>query len=223
MTGIPIAARRHTPGWSLRIACTAVTRRCSDRGGWRPGAADFSGDGLADLVTMDRDLDLALFRRAGRDDLSALLPGEKLRYEDGDVIKTHGVYHPGGGDGRGRTKIVVVDWHRDGRWDLVLGVGPQYRSAFKASYLLLCRNVGTNAEPVFKRPEILLFDAAGEPLEFWRHGVHPAVVDWDGDGEWEVVVGADKGMIWYFKPQSFGTSNSPGGHDPARDPEETSL
>jgi len=194
-------------------------------GPWRvrPGAADFSGDGLPDLVTLDRDLDLAIFRRVGREDLSGLLPGEKLRYEDGDVIKTHGVYTPGGGDGRGRTKIDVVDWDGDGRIDLVLGVGPQHHSAFKASYLLLCRNVGTNAEPVFKRPEILLYDDDGEPLEFWRHGVHPAVVDWDGDGKWEVVVGADKGNIWYYKQEHFGKSNLPGGHDPARDPDDAAL
>jgi hypothetical protein len=201
---------------------------CGDEillGPWRvrPGAADFTGDGLPDLVTMDRDLDVAIFRRAGRGDLTGLLPGEKLRYEDGDVIKTHGVYTPGGGDGRGRTKIEVVDWDGNGKLDLMLGVGPQWKSAFKASYLLLARNVGTNAEPVFKRPEILLYDDEGEPLEFWRHAVHPAVVDWDGDGKWEVVVGADKGMIWYFKPEHFGESKVLGGANPARDPEDSTL
>lgn len=30
------------------------------------------------------------------------------------------------------------------------------------------------------------------------------LVDWDGDGEWELVVGADMGYIWYFKPEHFG-------------------
>ena len=194
-------------------------------GPWRvrPGAADFTGDGLPDLVTMDRDLDLAIFHRVGRDDLAGLLPGTKLRYEDGEVIKTHGVYTPGGGDGRGRTKIEVVDWDENGLWDLLLGVGPQHRSAFKASYLLLCRNVGSNAEPVFSRPEILLYDDEGEPLEFWRHGVHPAAVDWDGDGKWEVVVGADKGMIWYYKSEHFGRPGVPGRPDPARDPDDGTL
>jgi hypothetical protein len=206
----------------LRLHCDGETLL----GPWRvrPGAADFSGDGLPDLVTMDHDLDLSLFRRVGRDDLTALLPGVKLRYEDGDVIKTHGVsFDHTSGDGRGRTKIDVVDWNGDGRWDLVLGVGPQYFSAFRSSYVLLSRNVGTNAEPIFERPEILLFDDAGAPLEFWRHGVHPAVVDWDRDGKWEIVVGADKGMIWYFKPDHFGTSNILGGPNPARDPDDKTL
>ena len=180
-------------------------------GPWRvqPGVGDFSGDGLPDIVTMDLDLDLALYRRSGREDLSDLQPGEKLRYEDGASIKTHGVYTPQGGDGRGRTKIQVVDWDGDGRLDLLLGVGPQGGSAFKSSYVLLCRNVGTNQDPLFSRPRPLLFNTEGQPLEFWRHGAHPTAVDWDGDGEWELVVGADMGYIWYFKPEHFGQSSGP--------------
>ena len=175
-------------------------------GPWRvqPGVGDFSGAGLPDIVTMDLDLDLALYRRVGRDDLSGLLPGEKLRYEDGGTIKSTGTYTPQGGDGRGRTKFQVVDWDHNGKLDIVLGVGPQSGSEFYSSYVLLCRNAGSNAEPVFKRPEVLLFNSAGKPLEFWRHAVHPALVDWDGDGEWEIVAGADLGFVWYFKPECFG-------------------
>jgi hypothetical protein len=174
-------------------------------GPWRvqAGAGHFSGAGLPDIVTMD--LDLSLYRRMGPEDLSALKPGEKLRYEDGETIKTHGLYTPLKGDGRGRTKIQVVDWDGNGRLDLVLGVGPQPNSAFKSSYVLLCRNVGSNPEPLFKRPEVLLFNQEGQPLEFWRHGAHPTLVDWDQDGKWEIVVGADMGFLWYFKPAHFGT------------------
>lgn len=180
-------------------------------GPWRvqPGAGDFSGTGLPDIVTMDTDLDLSLYRRVGREDLAGLRPGVKLRYADGETIKTHGVYTAAGGDGRGRTKIHVVDWDGDGRLDLLVGVGPQQGSAFRSSYVLLCRNLGTNAEPVFARPEALLYDAAGKPLEFWRHGAHAAPVDWDGDGRWELVVGADMGNVWYFKPEHFGTPSAP--------------
>ena len=181
-------------------------------GPWRqqPGAGDFTGDGLPDIVIQDLDLDLALYRRAGRDDLSALVPGEKLRYEDGGTIKTHGVYTPPGGDGRGRTKIQVMDWNKNGKLDLVLGVGPQPGSAFLGSFVLLCENVGSNANPVFKRPVPLLFDSKGAPMEFWRHGALATVVDWDGDGEWELLVGADRGAVWYFKPDHFGVPAEPG-------------
>ena len=125
-----------------------------------------------------------------------LLPGEKLRYEDGETIKTHGIYTDGGGDGRGRTKFNVADWDGDGVLDLLIGVGPQHGSPYRGSYVLYARNVGTSERPVFKRPEILLWDADGQPLEFWRHGVHMAPVDWDGDGQYELVAGAGQGRIW---------------------------
>ena len=175
-------------------------------GPWRqqPGIGDFTGDGLPDVVIQDLDLDLALYRRVGRDDLNALLPAQKLRYEDGDTIKTHGVYTPQGGDGRGRTKINVVDWDGDGKLDLLIGVGPQHGSPYRGSYVLWARNVGSNEDPVFGRPAVLLFDSDGAPLEFWRHGVHMAPVDWDGDGKLELVAGADQGYVWYWKPEYFG-------------------
>ncbi len=72
-----------------------IRLHCGDEtllGPWRvrPGAADFTGNGLPDLVTMDRDLDLAVFHRVGEQDPAGLRPGKKLRYEDGEVIKTHG-------------------------------------------------------------------------------------------------------------------------------------
>lgn len=182
-------------------------------GPWRqqPGIGCFSHDVLPDIIIQDPDLDLALYRRAGPDEISALHPGEKLRYEDGSTIKTHGVYTPPGGDGRGRTKLNVVDWDGDGRLDLLIGVGPQHGSPYRGSYVLLARNVGSNREPVFARPVVLLFDGEGQPLEFWRHGVHMARVDWDGDGAFELVAGADQGHIWYWTPEHFGrpASNDP--------------
>ena len=175
-------------------------------GPWRqqPGIGHFTDEALPDIVIQDLDLDLALFRRAGDDDLAALLPGEKLRYEDGSAIKTHGVYTPPGGDGRGRTKLNIVDWDGDGLLDLLIGVGPQHGSPYRGSYILFARNVGSNPEPVFRKPVVLVFDESGKPLEFWRHGVHMAPVDWDGDGAFELIAGADQGHIWYWKPEHFG-------------------
>lgn len=195
------------------------------RGPWRqqPGVGDFSGSGLPDIVIQDADLDLAVFRRVGRDSPSFLYSGEKLRYEDGETIKTHGVYTSGGGDGRGRTKINVVDWDRDGVLDLLLGVGPQHGSPYRGSYVLFAKNVATNEFPVFKRPEVVLWNAAGRPLEFWRHGVHPAPVDWDGDGRYELVAGADQGRVWYWKPQHFGANATGDPTAPRRPDSETGL
>ena len=195
------------------------------RGPWRQqaGVGDFSGSGLPDIVIQDKDLDLAVFRRVGPDEPSVLHPGEKLRYEDGETIKTHGVYTPGGGDGRGRTKINVVDWDGDGVLDLLLGVGPQHGSPYRGSYVLFAKNVGSNEEPVFRRPEVVLWNEDGKPLEFWRHGVHPAPVDWDGDGKFELVAGADQGRVWYWKPEHFGASATGDPTAPQRPRDEQGL
>lgn len=194
-------------------------------GPWRqqPGVGNFTDKDLPDIIIQDQDLDLALFRRAGKAGLSVLLAGEKLRYEDGSTIKTHGVYTPGGGDGRGRTKIDVVDWDHDGVLDLLLGVGPQHGSPYRGSYVLFAKNVGTNESPVFKRPEVVLWDGDGQPLESWRHGVHMAAVDWDGDGMYEIVAGADQGRIWYWKPEHFGKPASGDPTAPLRPENDTGL
>ena len=176
---------------------------------WRvqPGIGDFSGSGLPDLVTMDRELDLVLYRRTGSGDPAALEPAEKLRFEDGESIRTGGPYTPQGGDGRGRNKVQVVDWDRNGLPDLIVGVGPQPGSVFFSSWVLLFRNVGSQGKPLFARPEPLLFSGNGKPLEFYRHTVNPCVVDWGGDGRWEILAGADLGFVWYFKPEHFGTAS----------------
>ena len=175
---------------------------------WRvqPGIGDFSGTGLPDLVTMDLDLDLVLYRRAGSSNPTELLVAEKLRFEDGETIPTGGPYTPQGGDGRGRNKVQVVDWDGNGLLDLIVGVGPQPGSVFFSSWILLFRNVGSNEQPVFARPEPLLFNKDGKPLEFYRHTANPSVVDWDGDGKWEILVGADLGFVWYFRPDNFGSA-----------------
>jgi len=96
-------------------------------------------------------------------------------------------------------------------------------SPFPGSYVLLCLNAGSNERPVFKRPVVLLFDPSGAPLEHWRHDAHPAVVDWDGDGEWELVVGADKGYLWYYKPEHFGTPGEAGPASPTTPDEFTRI
>ncbi|MEE2659840.1 MAG: hypothetical protein VX733_15125 [Candidatus Latescibacterota bacterium] len=195
-------------------------------GPWRqqPGIGCFSGGPLPDIVIQDPDLDLALFRRAGAGDALALLrPGEKLRYEDGSTIKTHGIYTPSGGDGRGRTKIQIVDWDGDGRLDLLLGVGSQHGSPYRGSYVLFARNVGSNEQPLFQKPQVLLWDREGAPLEFWRHGVHMAAVDWDGDGCFGLIAGADQGRVWYWKPEHFGTPDDGDATPPLRPEGEQGL
>lgn len=173
---------------------------------------------------MDLDLDLAFFPRlmdhrwdTGGLDLSALGPPKKCRYPDGRTIKTGGTLMEGSGEGRGRTKLQLVDWDGTGSLDLLMGTGPQSESAFHSSFVLLLRSGGVNAagEPVFSLPEVLLFGESGEGLEFWRHCAHPTAVKWqEGKG---LVVGSDMGTLEYYHEgtSSFGSAADVGAHERA--------
>ena len=140
-------------------------------------------------------------------------PPRKCRYEDGSTIKSSGIYTPGGGEGRGRTKLQLVDWSGTGgdKMDLLMGTGPQGGSTFHSSFVLLLRNRGFNSsgEPVFARPEVLLFDENGEAREWWRHCAHPTAVNWRGRG---LVVGSDMGTLEYYREPWFGAPADPGAH-----------
>jgi hypothetical protein len=68
---------------------------------------------------------------------------------------------------------------------------------------------------VYERPKVVLFNSKGEALEYWRHSVDPAPVEWDDDGRYELVVGADQGFVWYFKPEHFGKPGNNGDIPPA--------
>ena len=148
-------------------------------------------------------------------DYAVLGPPRKCRHPDGSTIKSTGVYTAGGGEGRGRTKLQLVDWDGkgDGSLDLLVGVRPQGESFFHSSFVLLMRGQGFNAEqePVFAKAEVLLFGEDGEGLEFWRHAAHPVAVSWQGRG---LVVGSDMGTLEYYHEEHFGTAAA-GAHERA--------
>ena len=184
-----------------------MVSRCAAHGGSRRASATSPAAASPTSSSKTRDLDLAVFRRVGPDEPSLLHPGEKLRYEDGETIKTHGVYTEGGGDGRGRTKINVVDWDGDGVLDLLLGVGPQHGSPYRRQLRPLTpRTSAPTRAPCSGGPKSSCGTTKASRWSSVRHGVHPAPVDWDGDGKYELVAGADQGRVWYWKPEHFGAS-----------------
>ncbi|MEX2187147.1 MAG: VCBS repeat-containing protein [Pirellulales bacterium] len=155
---------------------------------WRttPAVVDFNGDKLPDLVMLDHEGYLALFRRqraaseGGKSRLT-LLPGERIFVdESGEPLQLN--------DGRagrsGRRKLHVVDWDNDGRLDVLT-------NGINADFY---RNLGApDGKTVLKNTGPL------SPRQLSSHTTSPATVDWDGDGRRDLIVGAEDGVIYFMQ------------------------
>ena len=150
---------------------------------WRttPVVIDLTGDGLNDLVMLDQEGYLALFRRERRGDRLVLLPPERIfRADGGDLLRLNG-----GEAGRsGRRKLCLVDYDLDGQLDLLA-------NSRSTNFL---RNVAEqDGKYVFKD----LGPMDGAILA--GHTTSPTVVDWDRDGVPDLLVGAEDGYFYYKK------------------------
>jgi hypothetical protein len=81
------------------------------------------------------------------------------------------------------TRPFAVDWDGDGHLDLVVG-------NFAGSFYLFAGQAGGKFNPT---PRKLM--AGDEPLKI--NGIHgdPFVVDWDGDGDLDIISGSSKGGV----------------------------
>ena len=150
---------------------------------WRttPKAIDWDGDGLPDLVTLNHQGYLSLYRRARRDGKLVLLPPERIFVEPGGRFLNLAAGRAGAS---GRRKVEFADWDGDGDLDLITdsGDGP-----------IWYENIGTRERPVMKARGLLL------KTKFQGHNPTPSVADWNGDGKPDILVGAEDGFFYYFE------------------------
>ncbi len=164
---------------------------------WRttPAGLDWNGDGLVDLVMLDQEGFLAFFPRVRREGRLLLLPGRRIFRGAGPSAfdSRHRVRNrrPGllrlnasRGGRSGRRKICFADWDGDGRLDLLV-------NSLNVNFL---RNIGEGKGNVTFRD---LGPMARKVLA--GHTTCPTIVDWDGNGVPDLLIGAEDGHFYFLR------------------------
>lgn len=149
----------------------------------RPAPVDWNGDGLTDLIAgtsagLDRndgkDIGMSVYLRY-RDAKGELRLGapRPLLSTDGVEIRTPIPYHHG---------YEAVDWDADGDIDVF---------ACEKSHVVLYRNFNGR----FRREPVLFI---GKPLSVSHHETSTVAVDWDHDGQLDLLLGGESGRVYYF-------------------------
>jgi hypothetical protein len=156
---------------------------------------DWNGDGLTDLVMLDPEGYLSYYERTGQEEGLLLAPGRRIFYVEGPSgynsrhninVEESGLLrlntNPYGSSGR--RKICLVDWDCDGDLDLLVN----------SINVSLLENTGTRDGLVILRDRGAL---AG--LKLAGHTTSPTVVDWNGNGVPDLLVGAEDGLLYYAR------------------------
>lgn len=148
---------------------------------------DWNNDGKKDLISGDRVGNVTLFLNVGRAKEPKLAKGELVE-ADGKPIA------PGSHKlAEGYSWIHMADWDGDGLKDLFVG---------HTFTLVLYKNVGTPSDPRFGAPTLV-------ELPGRERVVRPSayVVDWDGDGKNDLLVGSDGPKIRFYR--NLGSNKKP--------------
>ena len=167
---------------------------------------DWNNDGKLDLISGDANGNVWVFINSGTKGAPKLDEG-KLVEADGKVIRASREHYKQV-DGNWvvdrvttgshilaqvYSKVHMADWDDDGLKDLLVGHETQ---------IIFYKNVGTPSKPRFLAPVVIPFPEGNHVSR-----PSPFVVDWDGDGLKDLLVGSETNIIRFYR--NIGTSKEP--------------
>ncbi|MEN2284388.1 VCBS repeat-containing protein [Algoriphagus sp. SE2] len=164
---------------------------------WRttPFGIDWDRDGIMDLVMLDHEGYLSFFKGIIENGEKAILPGKRIFHgekasvytnrdkaenDEGGLLKLNNAI----AGGSGRRKFTMVDWDQDGDIDLLV-------NSINATLF----------ENISQEPDKVVFRRKGPLSEkvLAGHTTSPTFVDWNKDGVWEILLGAEDGHFYHFQ------------------------
>ena len=177
---------------------------------------DFDGDGHLDLVSGSYDPgELYLFRGQGQGRYAAR---EVINDKSGKpILRVPDQKEPVESFG---SWLTLVDWDADGDLDILVGT-------YDGS-MFVRRNEGSRKQPAYALANEWV-EAEGQQIQVPGDHANPVVVDWDGDGAWDILTGSgDGGVYWCrntgqsgqpeFAPPAALIGPTSGGHRLSRNP-----
>lgn len=170
----------------------------------RTDVCDWNNDGKKDLLVADGRGYLWLYLNVGTDAAPVLAAGTRVCAYDQTGTQLLPI------DGTARGSVLVCDWDRDGRKDVIFAMGGE--GELSANYnwphinadpgwdrgFLFYRNIGTDADPVLAYPKWVA-DRTGQPIYYSSRPNLGSYVDWNGDGKPDFIAAEFENSIRYYE------------------------